>query len=364
MIPLFYPPYFNINEALTEIEDTLKSKWLGQGPKVDFFEKVFSDKFNFKYCVMVNSGTSALHIAYILSNIKKDSEVLVPVLTCSATNHPLKWLGAKIVFVDINPNTLTIDINDFRRKITKKSIAVIPVHLGGLVCNIEEIKFYAKENNLTIIEDACQALGALNVGYGNFCCFSFQAIKNLTTADGGMLICNNEENYKKARRLRWFDIDRENRIKNNWNPWDNRGIISDQENQGYKYQATDIDASLGLIGLKYFDSNQKHRKKLVQLYRILLKDSNKITLLEEHDNSNWLFMVLVNEDRNKLAGKLLNAGVETNIGHIRNDILKVFGGKRKNLKNMNYIEKKYLCLPLNTKITEKDIEYICGIIND
>ncbi len=364
MIPLFYPPKMNIDEILIEISNTLHSRWIGQAEKVNLFEKKFSEKFNFQNCLMTNSGTSALHLAYICAGIQSGDEVIVPVLTCTATNHPLLWMGAKPVFADIRSDTLTIDPKDIEKKITSKTKAIVQVHLGGSVFDRNEIKSICYEYHLKLIEDACQALGNLSIGYGDFTCFSFQAIKIMSTGDGGMLICKDKNAYLRAKKLRWFSIDRDQKAEKNWQAWDRRGITFDQEEMGYKYQPTDIDACLGLSGLKTIDFSLKYRKTLVSLYRDLLKNNKEVKFLQEDSSSaNWLFMILV-KNRGSLAEKLQSAGIETNVAHIRNDIFKVFGGERLNLSNMNSVEFNYLCLPLNDYVTVNDVKYICEKLNN
>ena len=354
---------------VSEIKDTLSGRWWGQGPKVDLFEKKFGKKFGFKYCVMTNSGTAALHLAYILADNKKKSNwyrktAIVPVLTCTATCHPLKMQDISIIFADIQKDTLTMDMSDMESKITYNTAMIVTVHLGGLVTNIKEIIKIAQKHDLPIIEDACQALGAKDVGYGDFTCFSFQAIKGMSTGDGGMLVCKKKSDYERAKRLRWFSIDREQKIKKNWQAWDRRGITFDQEEIGYKYHPTDIDASIGLVALDDFDKNQAYRHKLVEVYRKELKDAKQVTLLKTGDNADWLFMGLISGNRDKFAERLRKKGIETNVAHIRNDIFTVFGGKRLLLPNMNAIEKKYICLPLNNHVAEKDVRYICKVIKN
>jgi perosamine synthetase len=357
MIPLFYPPTINVELALTELYTTLHSRWWGQGPKVDRFEKLFGEKFGFKYCVMVNSGTAALHLAYILAGIKPGDKVLCPVLTCTATSHALLYQKADIIYGDIDLNTLSLDPREINRIGIK---AIVLVHFGGYV-DPRVIRQYP----IPIIEDAAQALGAPGVGFGDFTCFSFQAIKHLTTGDGGMLVCKTQSSYQKAKRLRWFDIDREAKADKNFQAWDKRGITFDQSNIGYKYQATDIDASIGIASLSNFDSNQAQRQLLVNLYNYNLKDVSSLRLLPTEHSANWLYMIIIEKgNRDDFAQYMLDHGIETNVGHIRNDLFEVFGGKRLNLPNMNAIEFKYICLPLNTQITEQNVNYICNTIKE
>ncbi|MDP2364098.1 MAG: DegT/DnrJ/EryC1/StrS family aminotransferase, partial [Ignavibacteria bacterium] len=234
IIPLFWPPSQDVNCILNELRDTLSGRWWGQGPKVDEFEKRFGEKFGFKYCVMTNSGTSALHLAYILAGIQRLNQVGVPVLTCTATCHPLKMMGAIIKFLDVRKDTLTLDPSSFGLHADSLK-ALVHVHLGGVIANHRRIRTIADKYGVRIIEDACQALGAKNVGYGDYTAFSFQAIKSLSTGDGGMLVVKTETDYLRAKRLRWFSIDRKQKAKKNWQAWDRRGITFEQEEIGYKY---------------------------------------------------------------------------------------------------------------------------------
>jgi dTDP-4-amino-4,6-dideoxygalactose transaminase len=365
MIPLFHPPDQDIDRMMAELRDTLSGRWWGQGPKVDLFEKRFGEKFRFPRCVMVNSGTAALHIAYRLAGVGPGTEVIVPVLTCTATCHPILHLGAKIVFADILPGTLTVDPEDVARKITKRTKAVVAVHLGGRVSEMNALRAICRPPKIALIEDAAQALGAGGgLGRGDFTCFSFQAIKHLSTGDGGMLVVRTAHEEKRARRLRWFDIDREQKIRKGWQAWDRRGITFDQTEPGYKYQPTDIDASIGLAALEDFDRNLEHRRGLVRVYRKRLSGMRCVSLLERGEaDADWLFMVMANGNRDGFADWLRERGIETNVAHVRNDLFSVFGGGRKKLPGMDSVERQYLCLPLNSKVRLSDVWEICDAIS-
>lgn len=364
MIPLFRPPKQDVGKTLLALGETLNSTWWGQGPKVDEFEKAFGRKFGFTYPVMVNSGTAALHLAYVLAGVGPGDQVIVPVLTCSATCHPLKLLGAEIVFADINPRTMTVDLSDVERKITEKTKALVAVDLGGLIADVGAWLSLQARTGLPIIEDACQSLGAEHVGFGTFTCFSFQAIKVMSTGDGGMLCVENREDYARAKRLRWFGIDREEKARKGYQAWDRRGITFDQEEPGYKYHPTDIDASIGLVALETVDRSLEHRRSLANIYREELQSCDAIDLLLPGDSANWLFMVLVKGNRDDFAEVLLKAEIETNVAHLRNDIFKVFGGQRWLLPAMDSVEFRYLCLPINDHVSENDVRYICGVIKN
>jgi dTDP-4-amino-4,6-dideoxygalactose transaminase len=363
MIPLFYPPAQDVELILAEMRDTLSRRWWGQGPKVDRFEREFGEKFGFPRCVFVNSGTAALHLAYALAGVGPGDEVIVPVLTCTATCHPILLLGAKPVFADVRRDTLTLDPLDVRKKISSRTKAIVAVHLGGIVADSEHLKEIARDHDIALIEDAAQALGAPGVGYGDFTCFSFQAIKHMSTGDGGMLVVRTEYGEKLAKRLRWFDIDREAKIARGWQAWDRRGITFDQERPGYKYQGNDIAASIGLAALKTVDATLGHRARLADLYRRLLSGVYGIRLLADEPSSHWLFQILVQWDRDGLAEYFAAEGIETNVAHVRNDLFTVFGGRRQpGLLGMDEVEPQYLCLPIHDHVSANDVGYICGKI--
>lgn len=349
MIDLFYP--FVPEEAIEEVTETLKSRWIGQAHKVDLFEKKFGDFFNVKYPVSLNSGTSALETAYDLIGLKEGDEVISTPLTCTATNLMLLSRGVKIVWADILPTTLNIDPRDVQLKITPETKAVVQVHLGGIGADVGKL-------NVPVVSDACQGLGIFT---GDYTCCSFQAIKHITTGDGGMIILNNEEEYRKAKLMRWFGIDREKKELNNWQAYKERKMTFDIEMVGYKRQMTDIAAGMGIAGLKYYNQVLDYRKRLFNIYKKELNGLDGINLIDGEPNVYWLATVLVNR-RDDFAKMMWDADVDVNVVHLRNDIYKIFGGKRADLPVMNALEEKYICLPLNMKITQGDCYYICNLI--
>jgi len=361
---LFYP--YISKRSYKNIVQTIESRWVGQGPKVDLFEKKFSKMFlDNDPCLATGSGTDSLHLAYILSNIKKDDEVIVPVFTCTATNIPLLYIGAKIKFADIDANTLNISVKSAEKLITKKTKAIVCVHYGGLPCDMDGLKKLAKKYNLILIEDAAQAIGAKygkeKIGtIGDFSAFSFQAIKHITTGDGGLLSLKSKKQYAKGKRIRWFGIDREKKYAGTW--------ANDIYEVGYKYQMTDISATLGIDGLNDFNKILKHRRKIYYLYLKLLSKNKKIRCVHDYDkkkyHSAWLFTILLDQ-KDYLQKKLREKNVETNQVHFRNDKYSIFKkfAKKNAYPNMDSIEDKYLVLPLHHKITVSDVKYICSLIN-
>ena len=360
-IVLFHP---NIpSTGLDEISETLSTRWIGQGPKVEKFEKLFQERFTKKDPVIaVGSGTDALHLAYLLSDIKKGDEVIAPVFTCTATNIPLLYMGAKIKFADVQKDTLNINVEHVRQLVSEKTKAIICVHYGGLPCDMEELHQIANEFGIPVIEDAAHALGATYHGspigsISEFTMFSFQAIKHITTGDGGMLAFKDASLLEKSKRLRWFGIDRSAKQKGIWE--------NDIYEIGYKYQMTDIAASLGIASLKEFDQILQYRQNLLYEYMIRLNDVPGIKLIgtnyEDRTHAAWLCTAVV-ENRTGLQKKLYENQIESAQVHYRNDRYTVFGGRQKNLTNMDLLEDKYLVLPLHTKLSIEDVGHVCEVI--
>tara|TARA_B110000261_G_scaffold158242_1_gene194326 strand:- start:37 stop:1185 length:1149 start_codon:yes stop_codon:yes gene_type:complete len=362
-VPLFYPHI--PKNAIKSLKKVLSGRWIGQGPLVDLFEKKFQKKFTNKLpCVAVSSGTGALHLSFLLAGIKKNDEVICPVFTCTATNIPLLYIGAKIKFADIDPNTLNISLEHVKKLITKKTKAIVFVNYGGLPCNLKELNVLAKKNNIKLIQDAAQSLGSTYhkkpiTDYADFTIFSFQAIKHISSGDGGLVCIKDKNLIKKANRIRWFGIDR---LKKQNGTWEN-----DIKEIGYKYQMTDIGACLLLDSLKEFEKILLHRKKIFNIYLEKLKNNKHITIVDEDGkftHSAWLFTILTNK-KDYLQAKLRLAKIETNQVHFRNDRYSIFNKfiKNKKFPNMDFVEKKYLVLPLHTKMTIADAHYVANTIN-
>lgn len=335
--------------------DTLKTRWIGQGPKVDQFEIAFQNKLKTFPAITTGSGTDALHLAYILAGIKPGDEVAVPVFTCTATNIPLLWMGAKLVFIDVDPITLNIDIDDLKRKVNRKTKAIVTVDYAGMPCDYDEI--FKIAGNRPVIEDAAHAVGASYGGVpvgalSNFTMFSFQAIKHITTGDGGML-CLNRKDVDRARLIRWFGIDRKDKFKSHgfW-----KGDIWEV---GYKYQMTDIAASMGMEALKTLDIQRDTRNYMESLYRELdgLPNIQFLHEPEGRESGRWLMTVLV-DNREKLIKYLLRNGIESNPLHYRNDQYTIFKKYKNRCPNMDRVEKKILCLPFHMGLSDTDIEEV------
>jgi perosamine synthetase len=352
-VRMFHP--FISDQAIENAVRVLKGRWIGQGPMVDQFEEAIGEKFNFTYPVMLNSGTAGLHLALVLAGVGPGDEVVTTAQTCTASNHPILQCYARPVFADIQYNTGNIDPADVARRITHKTRAIMCVHWGGYPCDMAELKEVA--GDIPIIQDGAHALGAtyrnLPLSYwGDYVMISLQAIKTITTVDGGILTCPDREKYDEAIRRRWFGIDRRNRKPTVDGYWEH-----DVTEVGFKYQPNDVMAAIGLGNLEHYDKLYLQRKIIAQQYRNELKD---VTLFEQKDDrvsGHWLFTMHV-ERRNDFCQAMTSRGVEVSVVHRRNDIYPVFGGRRDDLPELDRYEKTHISLPLHNQMSYDQVDWV------
>lgn len=360
-VVLFHP--YVPEAAIEGVSRTLRTRWIGQGPQVEAFEARFSARFaGNNPCLAVGSGTDALHLAYLLAGLKPGDQVIAPVFTCTATNIPFLYMGVEVVFADVQRQTLNIDVDHVRSLVTPKTKAIVCVHYGGLPCDMAELLAIGKEHGIPVIEDAAHALGATyrsqSIGeISDFTMYSFQAIKHITTGDGGLLTFKDRNLTEAGKRIRWFGIDRSAKQKGVWE--------NDIREVGYKYQMTDIAAAMGLAGLDDFDKILAHRQRLLARYEERLKGVPGVTVIgaERPDRTHaaWLCTVLVDRRRD-LQKKLFENKIESNQVHYRNDRYSIFGERRGNLPNMDLLEERYLVLPLHMKVRLEDVDRITEVI--
>ncbi len=362
-IPLMQP---YVTDAMREaVARTMRTRWLGQGPAVDEFERRFSERVNGRACVAVSSCTAALHLAYLLAGIGPGDEVIAPLFTCTATNIPLLHCGAKIRFADVAPDSLNMDPNHVFDLINERTKAVVMVHYGGAAADVMAINQYTQGWDIALIEDCAQALGGHlketmadppAVGeISDFACFSFQAVKHVTTGDGGMLVLH-PELVAKAKRMRWFGIDREAKLNGTW--------ANDITEVGYKYQMTDIAASMGLAGLDSLDAQIAHRRSLRYAYARALAGFDGIRMIDtDPESACWLCTVAV-ESREDFRRALIAEGIESDQVHYRNDRYTIFREFAKGCEfpNMDAIDSKYLVIPMHMGMYVEDVERVCEVI--
>ncbi|MCK5474029.1 MAG: UDP-4-amino-4,6-dideoxy-N-acetyl-beta-L-altrosamine transaminase [Candidatus Aenigmarchaeota archaeon] len=360
------------DEDIKEVVSVLKSDWITTGPKIKEFEDALCSYINCKYCVVVNSGTSALDITVQSLNLPKGSEVITTPFTFVATSNSIIYNDLTPVFADIQKDTFNIDPKEIRKKITKNTKAIIYMDYAGQPCDINEIKKIADEFGLYLIEDACHAIGAEyeNKKVGNFAdltIFSFHPVKHITTGEGGAVATNNKEFYEKMLLLRSHGIDKS--IQERYGS--NATWAYDMKYLGRNYRMTDFQAALGISQLKKLDLFIKKRQKVVTRYKEHLKKIKEITLPQVNCNVNhaWhIYTILLDEtiDRNAFFKYIKNLNIGVNVHYI--PIYKHTYYKNKfNFDKNDYpitenIFKRIITLPLFPSITEQDIEYIIECI--
>jgi len=362
-IPVAEP---NIGQKeISYVLKAVKSGWVSSlGYYVEKFENDFTEYCGRKYGVSVSNGTVALHLALVSLGIERGDEVIIPNFTFVAVANAVTYTGAKIVPVDIESDTWNINSQKIESKITKKTKAIIPVHTYGHPANMDPILKIAKEYNLFVIEDAAEAHGAEYKGkkvgsFGDISCFSFYGNKSITTGEGGMCLTDDENLYKKMLLLRDHGMRKE---KKYWH-----------EVIGYNYRLTNLQAALGCAQLEKINQFIWIKRRNAELYKNLLKNLPWITLPVEKEyakNIYWMFSILVNNEmgynRNLVAKKLKKANIDSRVFFYPISDLPPYKNKVKN-KNLEISKKiayRGLNLPSSTKLTEKEIKYICKILKD
>ena len=344
-----------IEEDINAVIDVLKSPYLTCGPKVKEFEQAICDYTGAKYCVAVNSATSGLHIAMLAAGIKEGDEVITSPMTFLASANCARYCGATVKFADVEKDTANIDPNEIKKQITPKTKAIVPVHFAGQSCNMEEISKIAKENNLFIIEDAAHAIGSdyKDTKVGSCRCsdmtvFSFHPVKTITTAEGGAVVTNNEELYKKLCAFRSHGMHKDGEMVNDWR--------YEMRELGYNYRMTDIQAALGISQLKRLDAFKKRRREIVDFYNKNLQ----IKHLMESDFSNacfHLYPILV-EKREKFYFDARKVRLNLQVHYIPVHTQPYYqeqGYKWGDYPNAEEYYKHCISLPLYPELTDEDL---------
>lgn len=366
MIPLFKVFVSkNVDKPLLEV---IHSGWIGEGPKVAEFEYNLKTYFGNDKLVTLNSGTAGLHLAYHIAIHQNDykgyynsntDEIITTPITCTATNTPIISNGAKIVWADVDPITGSISPKDIERKITKNTKAVSIVHWGGNPCQIDEINKIAHDAGIKTIEDGAHSMGMEYKGkkFGNHSDFSvnsLQAIKHITSVDGGLLWFKSEKDYERAKLLRWYGIDRTIR----------EGIDLrcelDVPEAGYKFHMNDVCAVIGNENFKHVDEILSKHRENAAFYNEAFKGNDKITVCPENPDgksSYWLYTIHVN-NRDELMHKLKDAGIMASKVHARNDTHSMFAEFRTNLPGVEQFNRTHICIPVGWWVSKDEREYI------
>lgn len=356
---------FMPDEVIEELKPVLKSGWIGEGPQTAKFEEKLRKFLKQKKITALNSGTSALIMALRLAEIKYNDEIITTPMTCMATNEPILLAGAIPVWSDVHPDSGNIDVESIRKKITIRTKAIMIVHWGGAPCDLDPINELAKEYNLKVIEDAAHALGSKYKGkfignHSDYVAFSFQAIKHITTGDGGAIACRSIKDHMRARSLKWFGIDREKRQTSELGH-----VLWDIIEPGYKFHMNDIAATIGLTQFKYLNEIIKKRRENAAFYDNAISEIKGLKILKpEHqfgESSYWLYTFLTKgpEHRLKIIRYMREQGIETSIVHQRNDTYKIFKNyNNSDLKGVTEFCDRMLCLPVGQWVGEEERKYI------
>lgn len=374
-IPLF--KVYMSQESIDRTVDVLNSGFIGQGSVVDEFESMLKEKFSWDYILTVNSATSAEHLALHMlkeegktvlnSNwpgMEPGDEVLATPLTCTASNWPILANGFNIKWVDIDPTTMNMDLDDLARKIGPKTKAIMIVHWGGYPNNLDKLKQIqerAKELygfKPAIIEDCAHAMGSkFNDRYigthGNICTFSLQAIKHVTSGDGGLLFLPHNELYRRGKLLRWYGIDRESNRK------DFR-CEADIPEWGFKFHMNDINAAIGMGNMSRIDEIiGKHKNNALFYDRALSQVDGINTLKREkgHESSFWIYSILV-ENKDGFQRWMKERGIATSQVHERNDIHSTVRQYKSILPNLDKTVPMLSSIPVGWWVSEEDREWI------
>lgn len=310
-----------IDEAdIAAVVKVLRSDWLTTGPAVNLFERAFADLVGAEHATAVTNGTAALHLAMLAAGVGPGDEVIVPTLTFAASANAARCVGADVVFCDVRPDTLGIDVTDAAARITPRTRAIVVVDYAGIPCDLDEVMHLAEEHDLTVIEDACHAVGATYNGrkvgsIAHLSTFSFHPVKHLTTGEGGMVTTADPDLDRRLRRLRNHGIDNDFRQRETAGTWE-----YDVVELGYNYRLSDINAALGASQVRKVPAWVARRRTIAARYRELLADA-PVTMLTEPDRvvASWhLFPVLLGADgdglyRSKVFSELRAAGIGVNV---------------------------------------------------
>jgi perosamine synthetase len=352
--------------AIENVVRTLRGGYVGDGPLVKQFETKVRKYLRTPHAIAVNSGTSAITLALALIGVGPGDEVITTAQTFVATSQAILSCGARPVYADVQYGTGNLDPEDIAHRITDRTRAILPVHWAGYPCDLAEILAIASRHGLPVVEDAAQAFGATYKGthvgsISTMTCFSFQAVKQLTTVDGGMLCVLDEHVAQAARRRRWFGIDRAARGQSllgepEWN-------ISEV---GYKFHMNDVTASLGIAHLADFPRVLKRLRSIERRYRgefATVSGLRPFDSSDDRESACWTFCAHV-DCREDFVRALQSRGIEASVVHLRIDRNVVLGPCRNDLPNLTALTSSMICVPLHYRLTDEDVERVIRAVSE
>lgn len=357
-------------EELEKLKEVFDRQWLGLGPLVSEFEKKWSDYIGCKMSIGVNSATAALHLSLKAFDFEKKKKVLVPAITFTSTANVVLYNDLTPVFVDVDPTTTVMDLNDLKKKIDKDCVAVIPVHNGGFPVPMDELMEIANKHNLKVIEDCAHCAGGVYKGkklgtWGDIGCFSFEEKKCMTTGDGGMICSNNVKLIEPLKPYRWVGID-----KDTWKrvQLSEKNAINDAMHWhydisvlGYKYNMNDVMAAIGLVQLEKLDDMNDRRRRIISRYINGIKDIPEISLYLPYTNNGdeayWFFAIRV-EDRDNLLIHLKSKRIATGVHFYPLTLQPLYRKYNIDCNVANTIWREFLTLPSHADLTNEEVDFV------
>jgi len=354
---------------IQEVVDTLRSGWLGTGPKVARFEDIFKQYTGAKFAIALNSCTAGLHLSMIVTGIRSGDEVITTPLTFASTSNAIIHTGATPVFVDVEKETMNIDPEKIEEAITPRTRAIIPVHFAGRPCNMDAIMDIARQHDLIVIEDAAHCIEGWYKGekignIGDMSCFSFYVTKNIVTGEGGMVTTNKEVWADKIKMYGLHGLS-----KDAWKRYSDEGFIHYQVLfPGFKYNMMDIQASLGIHQMKRIDKYLKRRKEIWEKYNSAFSNLPVFCPAEPEEDTvhaRHLYTLLIDIDKIKKTRDAVQQELhELNIGtgihfislHLHDYYRKTYGFKPDDFPNAKFISDRTISLPLSAKLTDEDVD--------
>lgn len=358
MIPLIKPYMPPRDVLMPALEEILYSGFIATGQAVYDFEDQFRSYIGNQNIISVHSGTDALHLAFILTGIKPGDEVISTPMTAEPTNTSIKMVGAKVVWGDVDPNNGLLDPKSVRSLITEKTKAIVLVHYAGMVCDMDEFYKISLEYNIPIIEDAAHALGSKHAGKmvgteADYTIFSLQAIKHLTTVDGGFLAMNRADQMERAECLRWFGLSKKKSRMDN-----------DIKEVGYKYAMNNVNATIGKVQMQFLNQNVNRYIINGKAYDEALSCIQGVQPMKYNPNteaSYWLYTMKV-EDRENFIKMMDAAGVMASPLHHRSDTHSIFAESKRELPNMDKWYNEFVHIPCGWWINDEERNRIIELI--
>ncbi len=347
------------------VSKIIKSGWLTHGKYTSLFEKEFKKFTMSKYAISVSSCTAGLHLSCLASGFKKGDEIIVPAQTHTATAHAVEYTGARAIFADIDFKSGNINLENIKKKVTKNTKGLIIVHMAGYPCEVEKIKSFCKKKKIILLEDCAHGVGTKfkNKHVGNFGVsgsFSFYPTKQITTGEGGMVITNDYEFYKKIKKLKAFGIDKDIKDRKKQGDYDVKSL-------GFNYRMTDFQAALGYKQIIKYKKNLKKRQLIAEQYIKNFSNIKNISHMPYSKNCSFFIFQIFCKNRDKILKKLKEMNIGVSVHYAKCLPKMTYYKKKYNLnindfKNSDIYGSTNISLPVYPKLTIQEVNKICKTI--